>query len=641
MIRCRTLGPVEVSVDGAGAPPELLWRKHLALLLYLARSPRRTRTREHLVGVLWGDRPETAARHSLREAVHVLRRAAGEESVDASGEQVRLAEGAVEMDVDRLDALAAQGDWAGASALVGGEFLEGFGVPGAQEFEDWLGSERALWRRRSVDVLTTHAQELTRSGHPHEGAKQARRALALDPLSEAAAAAAVYTLALAGERSAALESYDDFVTRLATQVGGAPGAALSSLAARVKSEKAWRLPAAVRKERRSGAESRRTPLIGREREMASLTALWESCRAEPRAAVAFLDGDAGTGKTRLAEEVLARARLAGAATAQARAVPADADDAWSGVFGLANGGLLDVPGLAAAPAAALATFAARLPEWADRFPQARRETGEAPAQALTDLLRAAAGEQPLVLLLDDAQWGDRESLLALGASMRDLARLPLFLVLTTSPFPRREELDELRSRVPRDVAGGCIALAPLGSDALSALAAWALPSYGPADLERLTRRVGADSAGLPLLAVELLHAVALGLDLQGTGAAAAWPAEHRTLDQTLPGEMPDGVVAAVRIGFRRLSPDGQAVLAAASVLGDRVPRGDLARATALDRERADGALDELEWQRWLTAEARGYAFVARIVRDIVARDMVTKGQRLRILESAGVTPAGA
>src|SRR3989449_7632181 len=54
------LGPARVTVGGAEAPPppELLWRKHLALLVYLARSPRKSRTREHLVGLLWSDRDE-------------------------------------------------------------------------------------------------------------------------------------------------------------------------------------------------------------------------------------------------------------------------------------------------------------------------------------------------------------------------------------------------------------------------------------------------------------------------------------------------------------------------------------------------------------------------------------------------------
>jgi hypothetical protein len=85
-------------------------------------------------------------------------------------------------------------------------------------------------------------------------------------------------------------------------------------------------------------------------------------------------------------------------------------------MGLANGGLLEAPGLAAAAPGSLAAFASRLPDWADRFPEARRVAPAAPAQALNDLLRAASGEQPLVLLLDDAQWSDRDSLLALGAA---------------------------------------------------------------------------------------------------------------------------------------------------------------------------------------------------------------------------------
>jgi DNA-binding SARP family transcriptional activator len=634
VIVCRTLGPLALTVDGGEPPPELLWRKHLALLVYLACSPHRTRSREHLIGVLWGDRPEAAARHSLREAVHILRGCAGEQGVDATGEQIRLAEGAVDLDVHRLESLAAAGDWKGAAALAGGEFLEGFSVPDAPGFEDWLAAERVAWKRRCVEVLAKRAQELERAGRPAEGAEAARRALVLDPLSDAAASAAVYAYALAGERGVALDVYARYAARLADQVGGEPGGALRSLVERVKSERSWRLPDGVEPERLRGAESRRAPLIGRERDLATALDLLEACRVRRRAAVIFVDGEVGSGKTRLAEEVLARARLGGATTVAARAVPADADEPWSGTMGLAVGGLLEAPGIAAASLEALAAFAVRLPEWGDRFPDARKARALAPGQALTDILRAATAERPLALLLDDAPWSDRDSLLALGAAVRDLAQAPLLVVLTASPYPAREELDEMRTRVPRDLAGACLRLGPLPLESLKPLAAWAMPAYTEEQLDRLTRRLAADSAGLPLLAVELLHAVALGLDLHG--AAIAWPAPDRTLDQTLPGELPDGVIAALRIGFRRLSKDAQTVLAAASVLGDRVPPARLARATGLDRERTASALDELEWQRWLAFESRGYSFVARIVRHVIARDMLTEGQRQRVIEAAGL-----
>ena len=72
----------------------------------------------------------------------------------------------------------------------------------------------------------------------------------------------------------------------------------------------------------------------------------------------------------------------------------------------------------------------------------------------------------------------------------------------------------------------------------------------------------------------------------------------------------------------------------AAVLGGRVALPQLARASGLDAEPLATALDELEWQRWLTAESRGYSFVARIVREVVARDMVMPGQRQRIVDAA-------
>ena len=69
MIVCRTLGPVQAILQDGSAPADLQWAKNLALLVYLARSPEGTRTREHLIGLLWGDKPESKARQSLNTAL--------------------------------------------------------------------------------------------------------------------------------------------------------------------------------------------------------------------------------------------------------------------------------------------------------------------------------------------------------------------------------------------------------------------------------------------------------------------------------------------------------------------------------------------------------------------------------------------
>jgi DNA-binding SARP family transcriptional activator len=218
MISCQTLGPVGLSVDGAPAPPELLWRKHLALLVYLARSPR-GRTREHLIGLLWPEKPEAAARHSLNEAIRVMRRYLGESSVDTGAGQVRLGADAVWLDVDRLEELAAAGEWEDAARLIAGEFLEGFAIAGASEFEDWLANERSAVRLRSVDVLVHHADDLLRAGQASEATAVVVRALGLDPASGQAMRVAMRSMVLAGDRAGALERYDAFADRLKQEIG--------------------------------------------------------------------------------------------------------------------------------------------------------------------------------------------------------------------------------------------------------------------------------------------------------------------------------------------------------------------------------------------------------------------------------------
>ena len=631
VIGCRTLGSVALTVDGEPAPPELLWRKHLALLIYLARSPRLSRSRDHLIGLLWGDRPEAAARHSLSEALRVIRRHAGQEALDVSVGQIGLAPGAVALDVDQLEAHAAAEDWAAAGALVGGEFLEGFSVPDASPFEDWLTSDRALWRRRGTEALIRWADGLVRTGRSAEAWEPASRAMALEPTSEPAACAALRSLALVGDRAGALELFERLKTRLA-EVGVSPGRETVALAERIRRERGPRAVAAPTDE----PPPARPPLGGRSEELARLLEGAVRSARTGRASLLLLEGEAGIGKIRLLEEMLTLLRLEGSSVAAARAVEGDRVVPGSGVLALARGGLLDLPGTAAAAPGALAALAAVLPAWAERFPGAASAEPAPLPRALAEVVAAAAAEQPVVLALDDAQWVDPDSALGLGGVLRDLAAAPVTVVLATAPYPPRPELDELRSRIGRDLEGSAIRLRRLDRAALRHLAGQMLPDYDPTALDRVVRRVANDSAGLPLLAVELLRAVALGLDL-GT-ISGAWPAPLHTLDQSLPGELPDAVITAIRIAARRLSATAQRVLAAAAVLGDLATPPVLERALGLPADDVGRALDELEWHRWLTSEPRGYCFVARIVRQVVERDMVTAGQRRRVLEAAAAQP---
>jgi len=628
VIRIRTLGAVAVDVDGSAPPPELLWRKNLGLLLYLARSPRGIRSREHLVGLLWANKPETAARHSLSEAIRTLRNTIGDAGLETTAGQVRLGAGTVCLDVDELNQLARASDWAGAAALAGGQFCEGFAIDDASAFDDWLAAERGLWTQRQVDVLLHRADDLERRGFATNAGQTADRALALEPVCEPAIRISMRSLALAGDRGAALLRFERFRQDLAERLGVEPDAETLALVERLKGGRGpWRRAPAKPS---PAAETRRLPLVGRERELERLLGTVQAARLAPRAMIAVIEAYPGVGRTRLLEEVAERTALDGGSVVAARAVAADRDSPASGILALACGGLLDAPGIVGASAGALAVLAGRITEWGERFRAPSSPEPVPLGRAFSEIVRAAAAERPVLIAVDDAQWLDGESHGALEVLLRDLDRAPLALLLSVPAEHSAPELDAIRSRLGRELAGEVVRLQPLCPEDVARLVAHVMPSVAAGQRDRLTRRVLADSAGLPLLAVELLHAIASGLDPEEL--AGGWPAPLRTLDHTLPGDLPDTLVAAIRVGFRRLSGEAQRTLATAAVLDDRVAPRELAAITGLGEQVTAAALDELEWSRWLLADARGHAFVARIVRDVVGRDMVTPGQRQRIAE---------
>jgi DNA-binding SARP family transcriptional activator len=57
-------GSPTARLAGVEPPAEVRWNKHLALLVDLALSPSRRRSRDHLLGVFWGERE--ASEHRTR-----------------------------------------------------------------------------------------------------------------------------------------------------------------------------------------------------------------------------------------------------------------------------------------------------------------------------------------------------------------------------------------------------------------------------------------------------------------------------------------------------------------------------------------------------------------------------------------------
>jgi DNA-binding SARP family transcriptional activator len=244
MIRLHTLGTLDVTIDGAAAPADLLWKKNIGLLLYLARAPRHRCTREQLIGLLWPDKDDGAARQSMREALRALRHHVGDDRLDSTGDVIQLRDGAVDLDTDRLEQLVKQRDWAQTTPLINGEFVEGFKIPDASGFEDWLTVERSHWHGLAMDALLHDAEARIDAGDEGGGGADSAIAKArkLDPLSQRALRAHMRRLALADDRTGALRVFEDFgETVLEPET--------RTLVERLRNARTWHHPKAAQAER--------------------------------------------------------------------------------------------------------------------------------------------------------------------------------------------------------------------------------------------------------------------------------------------------------------------------------------------------------------------------------------------------------
>lgn len=254
MIELRLLGDIGLRrrEDGREIRSVLTQRKRVALLAYLALAPGDGYVpRDRLLGLFWLDASEERARHSLSQALYVLRRGLGRGIVEARGHQeVRVAPGALWCDALAFEEALEAGDREGALELYRGPLLAGLRVAAGPRFEKWLDGERRRLRERAVSAAGGLADDLASGGRAGEAVGWARRAAALAPRDEVAARRLLLLLAERGDRAAALEAHRRFVERLRTELEMEPSAEMLELGEELK-EPPTR-PEAVRSPGRTG-----------------------------------------------------------------------------------------------------------------------------------------------------------------------------------------------------------------------------------------------------------------------------------------------------------------------------------------------------------------------------------------------------
>jgi len=610
------LGPPRI--EAGGALLEVDTRKAVALLAYLALT-RRRQTRDSLAGLLWPDHGQKRARAALRRTLSSLARAREEGWLEVERDTVGLDHDGVWVDVDRFRELLAECTTHGhqeaevcpaclsplseAASLYRDDFLAGFGLRDSFAFDDWQYFQAEELRRELAAALEKLARGHGATGEWEAAIAHARRRLLLDPLHEPAHRTLMQLYALSGERASALRQYRECVRILEKELGVAPleettlfyravqeGATIPpfSATATTPDTTPYRAVPSEATDANSvdiASVPAGSPLIGRE---AGWAALEEAhAAASSGSALVVLEGEAGIGKTRLAEEFLARAAGRGVAVLTARCYGGEMDLAY-GPFVEALRTVAERPDLAGrlehAPPGALAEASRLLPAFAGKLtqtpslppldtPGARSRFFEGVVRTLLAALGGAPPDDtpPGILFVDDLQWADEASLDLLSYLVRRLRGRPLTVLIAW-----REELvpedHRLRALVSeaRETAT-YVRLSRLDEAAVGELAS---RSGAPPELgERLYR----ETEGLPLFLAEYLAAISRG-DLDPGGGA--W-------------SLPGGVQSLLRGRLREPGETGGQLLAAAAVIGRSFDFDTLREASGRGEEEAVTALEEL------------------------------------------------
>ncbi len=309
-----------------------------------------------------------------------------------------------------------------------------------------------------------------------------------------------------------------------------------------------------------------TPCVGRERELGVLTGVFDECVSEPVARAVVVTAPPGYGKSRLRQEMLDRIGAKGGAVS-----------IWSGrgdavgagsPFALIAGALRREAGIRegeplhvrrqklsarvqrhvpAGEAERVAAFLGELvgapfPDEHDVQLRAARADpmllGDQIRRAFEELCAAETEAQPLLLVLDDLQWGDAPSVHLVDAVLRNLRDRPVMVVALARP-----EVEDLFPSLWGERASQEIRLRELSKKTSEKLVREVLgPGVPDATVARVVERAGGNAFFLE----ELMRAVAAGR------------AE----------EMPRTVLAVVESRLDGLEPEARRVLRAASIFGE-------------------------------------------------------------------------
>ncbi len=608
--RLNLLGGFELR-DDAGTLLRLPTRKAQALLAFLALSPGRQHSRDTLAALLWGDVSEPNSRASLRQTLSQIGKSLGRHAIKAEGRAVALAPGALDVDAVKLQVGYrgnALDELTRTAQLYRGELLAGLAMnePG---FEEWLVPERERLRQQAIGVLARLATVLRETGETEQAIQALLRLLAIDPLDEDGHRTLMRLYAAQGRRAAALRQYQVCVGMLQRELDSPPEPQTRALYNELLRD---------RKDGQASEHERKplhsAPLFGRADELGCGLRVLDDAACGSGHTVALL-GEAGIGKTRLAEELAERATAQGMRVLQGRCFESQQQfpfAPWMDLFRAArvqdDHALLQGldPRWRVELAELLPELGAGLAARNDDAESMRRH-GQL-FQAVLGLLGQLADRAPVLLILDDVHWADEFSMKLLATISRRTRKLPMMVLVTL----RLEELQALPvlkrtlREIEQDGLLTTLTLQALSKDDTLCLVRTLIRSGEPEQsIVDLTQRVWQASEGNPFVVMESMRAPA-------RGTARPLPGRVRELIQE---------------HFERLGASARRLLAVAAVAGREFDFTILQRASGLREQEASEALEELVRRQLIHCVGDNFDFVHDRIRRVADDNLLPPTRR--------------
>ena len=290
-VHIHLLGHLAIEIhasDSRGSPARgrvarLPTRKAESLLAYLILHPE-SHAREKLAALFWGDMGDAQARASLRNALAILRKHLGDGLLIATRERAQLnAEFPLWVDVWEFQK-AIKTTPQDVAELYRGQLLDDF-------YDDWVVPEREALQRLYLDALLGLCQQMRAQGEHERTIEYGRLILRAERTNEAAYQHLMFSEAILGNRSAALELYEACRRVLESELGVEPAPETAALYQWIQ-----RTPPgqASLRTRITTLPVPLTTFIGRRAEIEQIRDSLSSSR------LLTITGAAGSGKTRLA-----------------------------------------------------------------------------------------------------------------------------------------------------------------------------------------------------------------------------------------------------------------------------------------------------------------------------------------------------